>query len=516
MNKHALRDAIIGVLVLICLILLLFIPGKDSPYNYKQPKQIKQTQNSLPTACSDDIFQKIFPNQATCPVVNPVPKEIQDLPYVILPTNEIYNTVRFNFNKRFNVFPLAIFMPKNPSAVADTLKILLKYKLPFSIRSGGHCYEPGSLSSGYIIDLRNLNDIQVDTYRQEVSVGAACTVGSIIDKLGKFDYAIPTSACQSVAISGLSLGGGIGMLTRPFGLTCDSIKSITMVTADAEIIEIDEKNYPDLFWALRGAGNGSYGIVVGLKFKMYPVSKVTTFALNWNWDTATVIRIFHAWNTWIKLLPDTITPQLQLWYANGKQNIAITGVKIGSEPFTEWESAFKDLHPEVNVYPEHYVDSAKRWTGTPLFPFYKTKSRMLVDPFSIDSIQVIINFMDQLRKSKEQFHMYFEIAALGGKMAQGNINTAFYPRNALAYFQQTVYWNQQTQEAKSLNYVRQFYADISKFTSKYSYANTVDYDLGKNFMEVYYGDHSNQLMEIKRKYDPLNVFSWEQSIPLTK
>src|SRR5438128_493334 len=101
-------------------------------------------------------------------VMTPIPTELQNLSYAIYPTSPGYNKARFNFNKRFDVHPRAIIMPRTQQEASFVLTILKKHQLEFSVRGGGHCYEPASLSSGYIFDLSNFNSISPDLAKKEV------------------------------------------------------------------------------------------------------------------------------------------------------------------------------------------------------------------------------------------------------------------------------------------------------------------------------------------------------------
>ena len=254
--------------------------------------------------CTNNVLQQIYPNQNSCVLQASIPDKLRNLPFVIYPIQlSEYNTERFNFNKRFNIFPKAIIIPESNTTLVKILNLLTSEHLNFSIRSGGHCFEPGSLSSDYVLDLRRFNSIKL--LKDSVYIGAGARLGPIIELLGKEDRAIPTGTCQSVGIAGLTLGGGLGFLSRTFGLTSDAVKSITLLTANNTIIEVNEDNNPDLFWALRGGGNGSYGIALGFTFKTVYIPTVSFFELKWKWDPALIHRIFDAWHKWIVLLPDT-------------------------------------------------------------------------------------------------------------------------------------------------------------------------------------------------------------------
>lgn len=470
--------------------------------NYANEKVIK---------CTDNVLKQIYPNQNACVLQSSIPKALQGLSFIVYPIQvQTYNTERFNFNKRFNVFPKAIIIPKSKKTLAKVLKYLRKKNLNFSVRSGGHCFEPGSLSSDYILDLRNFDSIDIKG-DDEVYLGAGLRLGPVIKVLGTIDRAIPTGTCQSVGISGLSLGGGIGFLARTCGLTCDAIKSITLLTADSEIIEVDENHFPDLFWALRGAGNNSYGIALGFTFKTFHIPSASFFELKWKWDPALVLQIFHAWHAWIAQLPDSINPVLSLSYSNGSLGISIIGLKVGEEPFVEWETSFKSLNPAVSIKSGSYLSLAQLWADSPTSPFEKVKSLMAFSPISDPVITLTTNYLQSLQSNKANFQVNFQFVALGGKVAQGN--TAFFPRHALEWWHQVANWDQQEQEIAALSSLRTFYASVAPLVSNYCYSNDTDYDLGNTYLNAYYGDHVNFLMQIKRKYDPDNVFHWTQSIP---
>lgn len=460
--------------------------------------------------CTDNVLKEIYPNQNACVLLDAIPPALQGLSFVTYPTQlSHYNTERFNFNKRFNIFPKAIIAPKSASTLSKILSYLIQHHLNFSIRSGGHCFEPGSLSSDYVIDLHRFNCIDIS--KKEVYIGAGARLGPVIQQLGQLDLAIPTGTCQSVGVAGLTLGGGIGFLSRTFGLTCDALKSITFLTANAEIIEVSNKQFPDLFWALRGAGNGSYGIALGFTFKAFQVPKVSFLKLHWEWDPVLVFQIFDAWHAWIQNLPDSINPVLTLEYVDGKLGILLEALKVGKEPFTEWEQAFLSLNPKVELFKGSYVDSAQLWADSPTTPFQKIKSLIAFQPVPLAAIQLTIDYFEQLQLTHAQFNVGFEFSAFGGKLAQGD--TAFFPRNAVEWWHMAVNWNLQEQDAAALASIRDFYNSVAPLVSNFCYANDVDYDLGNTYLNAYYGDHVPRLIQIKDIYDPKNIFHWQQSIP---
>lgn len=448
-------------------------------------------------------------NQNSCKLLTSIPPELRDLPFAVYPTMQNYNTERFIFNKRFNIFPAAIFIPDSISSLIRVIKVLRKNNLKFSIRSGGHGFEPASLSSGFVIDLRHFNTMKI--VNDEVYIGAGVHSDTIVATLGKYNLAIPTGTCGSVAISGLALGGGMGYLSRTFGLTSDAIKSITLLTADSRVIEVNNQSYSDLFWALRGAGKGSYGIVLGMTFKAYHIENTSYFELTWKWDPILVKKIFLAWHEWVETLPKSINPTLVLGYKNGALSVSINGLKVGGDPFVEWKHAFKGLNPRVVIHTGHYAELAKNWQGSTASPFLKVKSLIAFQPISDKAIQLAINYLEQLQKNKARFQVAFEVTPFGGQIEQGD--SSFFPRKAFEWWHEVAYWNQQEEADAALASIRQFHNTVVPLVSNYSYSNDVDYDLGKNYLNSYYGNNVNRLIQIKNKYDPNNFFHSTQSIP---
>ncbi len=349
-------------------------------------------------------------------------------------------------------------------------------------------------------------------------------LGDLIKTIGAIDYAVPTGTCPTVGASGLTLGGGIGLLCRQYGVTSDSVVKITVLNANAEIIEVDADNYPDLFWALRGGGNGSFGIVLGWTYKMYHIPEATFYELTWNWNPKQIAPIMYAWQDWIKDLPSQISSVLAIRHPNDfcaepdnspKQVIRIFGLKVGPEPFTEWEAAFKNMNPKptVKTFTGSYGSLSQYWAKESKLPFGKSMSRVPREPFHQDTISVITRFFEALEREKTPALIYFELEAFGGAM--NNLHAAFpYGEGNPFWFLQTGFWALQDLSAEIIALLREFDANIPDCVSKCCYANIVDYGLGPSYLPKYYVQNVQRLIEIKKKYDPNNVFHWRQSIPV--
>ncbi len=473
--------------------------------------------------CTDNPLEEIYPNQNMCALLSSIPPALRNLPYAMYPNSDVYNTNRFGFNKRFNFFPAAIFIPTNEAEMITVYKALVQNNLPFALRSGGHCFGPGSLSTGYVIDLRNFNAIVPDTNNNTVYIGAGSRLGDVISALGPLNYAIPTGDCPSVGVTGLTLGGGIGFLARQYGLTCDNVVNIRLLTALGTIITVDADNYPDLFWALCGAGAGAFGVVLGFTFTMHYVPEVSYISVHWDWDPAQATQIFNAWQTWTTTLPTTISTECVLGYRidpikkTGTSRVTLNALKVGSEPFTEWQSVFSQFNPIIDTnYHGNYIGAAKKFASTPIAPFSKVKSKMLFQPLSQAGLQVLTAFFSQLQENPCDIRVNFFFGSmLNGAISKSNSNSSFFPRSAFGYVFQFAYWFHEKQATQTINLLRQIYRDLEPYFSPYSYANLIDFELGASYLDAYYGGNVNRLIQVKNKYDPTNIFHWEQSIPLT-
>ncbi|CAF1656856.1 unnamed protein product, partial [Didymodactylos carnosus] len=146
-------------------------------------------------------------------------------------------------------------------------------------------------------------------------------------------------------------------------------------------------------------------------------------------------------------------------------------------------------------------------------PFSKARSKFIFTPLSNSAVDEIISYITQLQIQQAPYLFYLELGSGGGALLDGN--SAYFPRMAFAWLFLFLYWDHQDQSAPALASINSIYNALEPFTSPYSYANLVDYELGNTYLNAYYGTNVPQLVQIKNKYDPLNIFKWQQSIPLT-
>src|SRR5580704_14232450 len=160
-----------------------------------------------------------------------------------------------SYSKRKQITPQVRVVASSPQAVGNTVRWATANGVSFAIRSGGHSYEGFSQNADLVIDVRGMAAIQLAADKQSVSIGSGASLGAVYSALEPSHLAIPAGSCFPVGVAGHSLGGGFGLLGRPFGLACDSIVSMEVVDASGEILTASAQENPDMFWALRGGGN---------------------------------------------------------------------------------------------------------------------------------------------------------------------------------------------------------------------------------------------------------------------
>jgi FAD/FMN-containing dehydrogenase len=228
---------------------------------------------------------------------------------LLLPGGEAYEWARKPFIARFDeIRPQALAYCANAHDVGEVISFARRRGIPVAPRSGGHSLAGYSSTAGIVIDVSPLDSLALAA--GVANVGAGAPTGRLAARLVEHGLAIPTGTCPSVGIAGLALGGGIGILGRAHGLTLDRLVGAQVVLADGSLVDCSVDELPDLFWALRGAGAGNFGVVTSFGFDPLPAPTMTNFQLLWSYaDAAAVIA---AWQTWSPSGPDELSADLAL------------------------------------------------------------------------------------------------------------------------------------------------------------------------------------------------------------
>ena len=251
---------------------------------------------------------------------------------LLRPGDKRYELYEPAHNKLTMLRPALRAMCKTPRAVAAMVDWVRDNRLPFAVRSGGHSYEGFSQSTSVVIDTRLMNQVAIDADGRSMTVGAGASLGAIYEVVGPRGLAFAAGTCPTVGISGHALGGGYGLLARPFGLTCDNLELVALVDAGGHAVSVDATEQPDLFWACRGGGGGSFGVATTFRFKLVPLKELAIFSVSWSVPIDRAVALFRAWQAWAPNAPDAITAVLRVVKKSGDRlAIDCVGQSIGAE-----------------------------------------------------------------------------------------------------------------------------------------------------------------------------------------
>jgi FAD/FMN-containing dehydrogenase len=387
----------------------------------------------------------------------------------------------------------------------------------------------------------SLNSVAVQSGNELATVGAGAQLVDVYSQLGASGVLLPGGSCPTVGIAGLALGGGIGVFGRAYGMTCDNIASLNIVTADGSLHQCSPSAHSDLYWASRGGGGGNFGIVTSFTFTVHPIPSVALFTLEWPWaEAATVL---DSWLRWIPSTPNELWANCQLdsdGTADGGGIVKVTGVFAGStaacaSALTPLLSAVSAAPTDRFVGPENYLSAmlieagcegltvaqchlpSRNQGGTLSRSAYTSKSNYIDAVLPASGTAAMIAAVEALGTDVPGVGGGIVFDSYGGvinELAPGD--TAFVHRSAIACAQYSVTYAgpspSPTTVAAARNWLDQTQASFAPYAQG-AYQNYIDPTLS-GWAEAYYGANLPRLSKVKGTYDADDVFHFAQSIPL--
>ncbi len=430
--------------------------------------------------------------------------------------------------------PAAVVRCASAADVALALTFARRNRLPVTPRSGGHGYTGDSTCTGLVIDVGPLASITVDAAAGTATLGAGAKLVDVYDQLSRQGVCIPSGTCPTIGIAGITQGGGIGVVDRAYGLTCDRLVSADVVLADGRLVTCDASTHADLFWALRGGGGGNFGVVTSLTFATFATADMTSFEAIFAWSDA--VAVFAAWQAWPQSLPDTAWSALVLGTgsaASGIPTVLVSGWFIGSpDDFAPIWNAFlaatgaAPLSQDVQSVPfrdamlascgSRSVSQCHLASETPDGGIARTAFVASSDFFDAAVPPAGLQAMlDAVAAQQGQRSLIVILDLMGGAIARVAPDaTAFVHRNALfsaQYYFPAVPSDKVSAARAAATGLR---AAMSPWSSGEAYQNYLDPDLA-NWPQAYYGENWARLVQVKAAYDPRQVFRPSQGIPST-
>ena len=438
------------------------------------------------------------------------------------------------YNPRFDgaPAPAAVARCASEQDVVDCVRFAAATGAPLALRAGGHSYGGWSRGPGLVADVRAMSTVSVDTAAGLARIGAGARLIDVYAALGAKGVALGGGSCPTVGLTGLALGGGLGVLSRAYGLTCDAIRSLQVVTADGRARTVDAHHDPDLFWALRGGGGGSFAAVTALTMSVRPAPTVHVFDLGF--DFAHAADVLAAWQRWVpgrpgalwttcKLLADPPTGRMRCVVAgtwigaagdlDGQLASLLAGLPAPSGRTTQTLDYTSAMFLEAGCSP----DSAAACVSSALAPAqrhpFAATSSIVSSALPAAGIEAAVKAAAAGLNLRGAVEAGVSFDALGGAVA--TVSPAATPvpfRHALATAQYTATWaSGGTAPDPFDRYVRGFRATLGRWLGLSAYANYADAAIA-DYGQAYWGQNYARLQRAKKQYDPNEVFTFAQAV----
>ena len=441
---------------------------------------------------------------------------------LVRPGERSYAQLRIPSNLRYaDVRPGGIAVCAGAEDVRESILWARDHGIPAVARAGGHSYSGYSVTPGLLVDVSGLTAVRVNDRAETATVAPGARNTHIYDALQPHGVAFSAGRCPTVAVSGLTLGGGFGFSSRKVGLSADDLIETEIVTADGDILTCSARENPDLFWACRGGGGGNFGINTSFTFRTHPVDYVTLYDLIWDWkDAATAVA---ALQDVVGEAPDEWSMRIGLG-ASGPSGRTRATVGTLGQFFGPREELLAILDPVLSAAkPKTQLIARRTFWQAKTFFFdttpagrYAVKSNYVVEPLSGDAIDILTRAAERWPGSSNAGGGGIALFAWGGAMGRVAPDaTAFVHRDAKFLMAYDTSWGPGDGPhvvSANLEWLDHLAADIRPHVSVQAYQNFIDRTL-RNWQQAYYGSNFDRLVRIKRKVDPDNFFHFHQSIP---
>ncbi len=438
---------------------------------------------------------------------------------LIQPADAAYDSARKVYNGMIDKRPQLIARCVDVADVIAAVNFGRENGLLTAVRGGGHNGAGlGTCDGGLVIDLSRMKGIRVDPAAKKVRVEAGCVWGDVDHATHAFGLATPCGFISTTGVAGLTLGGGIGYLTRQYGLTIDNLLSVDMVLADGRFVTANSEENQDLFWAVRGGG-GNFGVVTSFEFRLHPVDMVQFGPTFWPLEEAA--QVLSAYRDFIKKAPEYVSgffaflviPPAPM-FPEHLHNRTVCGVVwCCTGPADKVEAALKPMrsvgHPLLDHVGPAPFPAAQSLFDALFVPGLQWYWR--ADNFTDLNDEAIARHVEHgsaIPTMLSTMHLY---PLNGAAQRVGKNDTAYSFREAL-FAEVIVGVDPDPANAEKITaWCKDYWEALHPYSAGGAYINFM-MEEGQDRVQATYRDNYQRLAEIKKKYDPNNFFRVNQNI----
>lgn len=428
-----------------------------------------------------------------------------------------YEESRRAWNRAIDKYPLVIVYCYNKKDICNAISWARENVLPIRIRSGCHNYEGYSTGNDVVvIDVSRMNNIYIDEEKNTVKIQGGVRNRELYEALGAKGYPFPGGGCPTVGVTAFALGGGWGYSSRFFGLGCDLVTEVEVIDYEGNLIIANENYNRDLFWACRGGGGGNFGVVVETTFKLPEKNKMATLInIDYkNIEKDEAISIFEMFQNEFENLDKRINFKMAIYNSEDKgRGIKFTGLFYGNkEEANKILKPFKDISIRMD-FNLRYITVLEANTiiqdSHPEYERYKSTGRFVCKNYTRSEMEDIINLTNT--RPDGSIYVAISLYGLGGAVLDvDKYSTAFYYRDAKFIMGLQSVWEDPKYAEINREWVKGIFNPVKLITTG-SFVNFPFSEL-EDYEKEYYGENINKLREVKRKYDPYDIFNFPQGI----
>lgn len=435
------------------------------------------------------------------------------------PGDPHYDERRALFNAMIDRKPALIAGCETPEDVVVALERARTGRLPVAVRAGGHSVAGlSSVDAGLVIDLRPMKRTEVDRVRRRAVVGGGVTWGELDAATQEHGVAVTGGRVSTTGVAGFTLGGGSGWLDRRYGLACDSLEAVELVTADGTLLRVDQAHHPELFWALHGGG-GNFGVVTSLEFALHPVGPVVLAGLL-AWPTETHgHEIAHAYRDWAADAPDDLGSWLLMttgpeedWVPPdlvGRPISLLCALWVGDpDEGEDLMRPLRHLEPAVDLMEQRaYTEFQSMLDDVPGNRHYWSADYH--DALPDEALEVLVQSALEAPSPLTQ-QIFFGWGGAVARVPEGA--TPITQRQAPWVSHPFAVWTEPLEDHANIEWVREFRRDIAPWATGGVWLNFIGHEGPGRIRKAYGEEKYRRLTEVKSAYDPSNLFRSTQNI----